>query len=69
MLANLSSVLYEGHPIRFSKIDFGETRECQGSMTYHEMIHIPDETLAMFEKFEQDYLADVFRIWDCYAQD
>lgn len=38
-------------------------------MTYHEMIHIPDETLAVFEKFEQDYLADVFRIWDCYAQD
>lgn len=38
-------------------------------MTYHEMIHIPDETLAVFEEFEQDYLADVFRIWDCYAQD
>jgi len=30
---------------------------------------ISNEVVALFEEFDGDYLADVFRVWDCDAQD
>ena len=31
--------------------------------------HISDEALTVLELPEEDYLADVFRLWDCYTQE
>lgn len=30
---------------------------------------ISNEVVELFEEFDNDYLADVFRVWDCDAQD
>lgn len=30
---------------------------------------ISNEVVELFEEFDGDYLADVFRVWDCDAQD
>ena len=30
---------------------------------------ISNEVVELFEEFDDDYLADVFRVWDCDAQD
>lgn len=38
-------------------------------MSHEVLIHIPDEMFDAIHDFDDDYLADVLRLWDCYKQD
>lgn len=38
-------------------------------MSNEVLTYISDETQSLFEEFNEDYLADVLRVWDCYAQE
>ena len=46
-----------------------QTRECQVKMSNIVLMHIPDEMVNAIREFDDDYLADVLRPWDCYKQD
>lgn len=37
-------------------------------MSNEALSYISNEVAALFEEFEDDYLVDVFRVWDCDAQ-
>lgn len=42
-----------------------KTRDCKVKMTEETAITIPDDVRAAFEAFDDDYLAEVLRPWDC----
>lgn len=37
-------------------------------MSNEVLMHIPEETVNAIREFNDDYLADVLRPWDCYKQ-
>lgn len=37
-------------------------------MRYKTRIHIPSSVRALLEPFDDDYLADALRLWDCYEK-
>lgn len=45
-----------------------KTRDCQVKMTKATVITIPDDVHAALRVFDDDYLADVFRVWNCDTQ-